>query len=1136
MKQASQSASKRVLAALAAVAALVVATMSASTGVPGGGGQEVLGGHEARAGEVLVRLRAPHDQAAVSELAGEIEADRERPIGGTGVRLFHSRKFSADELVRRLSRHGKVAYAEPNYIVRALQRPTDPQFSQLWGLLNVGQAINGGLPGTPGADIKASAAWSVSTGSRDVAVGVIDTGIDYTHPDLIPNVWSAPTAFSVTLNGIVRTCAAGTHGFNAIDKTCDPMDDHNHGTHVSGTIGAAANNDIGVAGINWATSIIAAKFLAADGSGTTADAIDAIEFLIQAKAAFAASGAANVRVLSNSWGDDAFSQALLDEINRANEHNMLFVAAAGNNGLPNDLFPMYPATYQAPNVVSVAATDSSDRRAYFSNYGGTTVHLGAPGMDILSTTIGNTYSYFNGTSMATPHVSGAAALVLSVCGLDTAALKADLLDTVDAVAGLSGVTITGGRLNLDRAIRACSAPPEVPIGLTAAPGNGQVALAWMPTSASRYNVKRGLAAGGPYTTIGSPNATAYVDRAVSNDVTYYYVVSAVNLLGESANSAEVSATPRIPPDLVVAAVTGPFTAGAGATIQVTDTIKNQGAGAASASTTRFYLSKNLGLDASDILLGGGRTVPSLPPGASNAGTSAVTMPATLPAGTYYLITAADGDNVVAEASETNNLRMGAITIGPDLALSALPAPATVTPGATIPVSDTVKNRGAGSAPASITRFYLSMDSRFDAADTVLDGSRGVPALAAGASSAASTPVTLPDVMAVGTYYLIARADADNAVSETSKANNTAARAIRTGPDLIVAALAVPSAAGAGGALVVSDTTKNDGSMGVGASTTRFYLSANPTLDASDQRLDGAHAVGPLAPGESSTASTTLILPSALPTGTYYVIASADADGVISESDDTNNTRAAAVVIGPDLIISALVVAAVVPPGSQISVTDTVKNQGGGSAGPSVTRFYLSTNMSFDAGDILLGEGRMVPALAAGASSSGATGLTIPAGTVAGTYYVIAKADGNDAVQERSEANNTGARAVQIGCDLVVSALVLPYSGVSGSAILVKDTTRNQGSTVAGASITRFYLSTNLALDAGDILLPESRAIPALEAGASSAGSTSVTLPNGLTAGTYFIVAKADDSNSVLEGSETNNTFAVAIRILAAAGP
>src|SRR5262249_38325186 len=177
------------------------------------------------------------------------------------------------------------------------------------------------------------------------------------------------------------------------------------------------NNGVGVVGVNWTTSIIGAKFLNASGSGSTADAVNAIDFVIKTKQAFASSNAANVRVLSNSWGGGGFSQALLDEVNLANSNDILFVAAAGNNASNNDATPFYPASFNAPNVIAVAATDYTDHLASFSNYGTKSVLLAAPGVGIVSTTIGNTYSNFSGTSMATPHVSGAAALVLSHCGL-----------------------------------------------------------------------------------------------------------------------------------------------------------------------------------------------------------------------------------------------------------------------------------------------------------------------------------------------------------------------------------------------------------------------------------------------------------------------------------------------------------------------------------------------------------------------------------------------------------------------------------------------------------------------------------------------------------------------------------------------
>jgi subtilisin family serine protease len=211
-----------------------------------------------------------------------------------------------------------------------------------------------------------------------------------------------------------------------------------------------------VSGVNWTASIMGAKFLDNTGSGTTVDAINAIEFVIQAKNAFVSMAGANVRVLSNSWGGGGFSQALLDEVNKANASGMLFVAAAGNNGSSNDFSPAYPASYNAPNVVSVAASDNTDRLAAFSNFG-SSVQLAAPGVNILSTTIGNTYQFFSGTSMATPHVSGSAALILSTCALDTATLKTTILTNVDVVPVLAGLVGTSGRLNVEKALRACAA-------------------------------------------------------------------------------------------------------------------------------------------------------------------------------------------------------------------------------------------------------------------------------------------------------------------------------------------------------------------------------------------------------------------------------------------------------------------------------------------------------------------------------------------------------------------------------------------------------------------------------------------------------------------------------------------------------
>jgi serine protease len=418
----------------------------------------LIDGREVVANEAIVRFNATDDlqrQTFVDNAISLVNASDHRRIGPDQLNMFHirSKNMNTRELVNMLSKLAGVQYAEFNYVYHAGLTPNDTRFGQMWGLNNTGQVVSG-QTGVPGADISAVQAWDVSTGSTSVVVGVIDTGVDYNHPDLAANIWSAPASFTVTVGGQTITCPAGSHGFNAVANTCNPLDDNNHGTHTSGTIGARGNNGQGVVGVNWTTRIMGLKFLNASGSGNTADAIECIQFAVQAKQRFGAS--ANVRVLSNSWGGGGFSQALLDAINSANSNNMLFVAAAGNANSNNDTTAFFPANYNAPNVLAVAATDNRDNKSSFSNFGATTVDLGAPGTSILSTVRNGGFAVFSGTSMATPHVSGAAALVLSRCSLSTSALKANLMNNVDRISSLSGRTVSGGRLNVDRAIRACS--------------------------------------------------------------------------------------------------------------------------------------------------------------------------------------------------------------------------------------------------------------------------------------------------------------------------------------------------------------------------------------------------------------------------------------------------------------------------------------------------------------------------------------------------------------------------------------------------------------------------------------------------------------------------------------------------------
>jgi len=448
-------------------------------------------------GEVLVKFQAGVSSNDIASLERGTDIDRGEQISsvtsGTIWRL-HSSSLTTDALKLSLQTNTSIVYIEPNYILHIVDSPNDTLYSQLWNLKNTGQTV-GGSQGFPGADISAESAWGVTTGSSTIVVGVVDTGVDYTHPDLAANIWSNPGGKGNVL------CAAGTHGFNAITGTCDPRDDHYHGTHVSGTIGAVGNNSLGVVGVAWTTSIMALKFLDSSGSGTTAGAIAAIDFAVQAKI-----DGVNVRILSNSWGGGGFSKSLLDEINKANENDILFVAAAGNDSQNNDTSPHYPANYSTPNMISVAATDNRDALAYFSDYGPTSVHLGAPGVNVLSCFPGGSYQTLSGTSMATPHVAGVAALVLAKTpGMTTAQVKSAILDNTDPISSLSGKTITGGRLNAAKAVGAplgpdfsmLVSPPSrsVPQGgsttytLTITPSNGfsgsvNLAVTGLPTGAS----------------------------------------------------------------------------------------------------------------------------------------------------------------------------------------------------------------------------------------------------------------------------------------------------------------------------------------------------------------------------------------------------------------------------------------------------------------------------------------------------------------------------------------------------------------------------------------------------------------------------------------------------------------------------
>ncbi len=414
-------------------------------------------------GELIVGFEGGSSQAqqnaAVAQAGGTRTASFQQ-IRAVLVRVPPSLTAVATKLLLGLP---QVRYVEPNHVVRTVETtPNDPSFNQLWGLSNTGQT-----GGTADADVDAPEAWDVSTGSSDVVVGVTDTGVDFSHPDLAQQQWvnagencgsTDPAAVCADRSDAVDDDGNGYvddwRGWDFVSDDNNPFDDHRHGTHVAGTIGAVGDNGIGVAGVNWNVKIMALKFLNSAGSGTTADAV--------AATLYAADKGAHVS--SNSWGGGPFDQSLLDAIEYGANRGMLFVAAAGNDGRNNDTTPFYPSSNASEAIVSVAATDHADALAFFSNYGAASVDLGAPGVNILSTTPGNAYESFSGTSMATPHVAGVAALLKArYPDASLYGLKALLLRSVDPVASLAGRTTTGGRLNAFNAV-SCVDTPKVWLG------------------------------------------------------------------------------------------------------------------------------------------------------------------------------------------------------------------------------------------------------------------------------------------------------------------------------------------------------------------------------------------------------------------------------------------------------------------------------------------------------------------------------------------------------------------------------------------------------------------------------------------------------------------------------------------------
>ncbi len=534
----------RQLLAGAALALLMGSAAGASDHVPG---------------ELLVRWKPRTLASARAQAMEGLGAERLASFHLAGLERLRVDGVSVEEAVARLALDTRVEYAEPNYLWSIDRTPDDALYPEQWGFHNSGQT--GGLAGS---DIHAEAAWERFTGEPALLIGNIDTGAQYDHPDLAANIWTNPG--EVPGNGVDddgNGYVDDVHGYDFLNHDGDPRDDNGHGTHTTGTIAAVGNNGIGVTGVVWRAKIVVLKFLGSTGSGPTSAAVEALEYATRL----------GVRLTNNSWGGALYSRALEDAIDAAGAAGQLFVAAAGNARSDTDLHPQYPSALGSDCIVSVAATDHADQLASFSNYGLTSVDLAAPGVDILSTAMGDNYRLLSGTSMASPHVAGACAFLMGrFPAMPAAEVKSRLLRFSDPLPGLAGRCVSGGRLNLELA---AADPDSVPPGgiadlaVTSA-GSNSLDLAWTATgddgsagTASRYELRVATEPITPETFASSRLVTATAPhlagssesrrvRGLENRTTYWFAMLARDEFGNPGSLSNVATGTTLgPPTLAL---------------------------------------------------------------------------------------------------------------------------------------------------------------------------------------------------------------------------------------------------------------------------------------------------------------------------------------------------------------------------------------------------------------------------------------------------------------------------------------------------------------------------------------------------------------------------------------------------------
>ncbi|NOZ53313.1 MAG: S8 family serine peptidase, partial [Gammaproteobacteria bacterium] len=831
--------------------------------------------------------------------------------------------MSVDEALAILKQDSDVEVAEPNYEVSIAATPNDPRYPELWNMHNIAQT-----GGTPDADIDGPEAWDITTGDGNVIIGVIDTGVDYTHEDLKDNMWTNPG--EIPGNGIDddgNGYVDDVHGYDFVNDDGDPMDDHGHGTHVAGTIAGVGDNNIGVVGVNWNAKIAGIKFLPAVGSGSTAGAINSIIY----------ANNNGIKITNNSWGGGHFSQALLDAINAGG----LFVAAAGNARTNTDNVSFYPAAYISDNIISVAATDHNDALASFSNYGLTSVDLAAPGVRILSTVPygscplcnSSGYEWLQGTSMAAPHVAGAAALMQSVIPQSTTAqLKTWIMDSVDPVAALNGRVVTGGRLNINTLLS------NSDYGLTLDPGTvslrtGQSTTATLTIIAlETFNGPLLLQVdnSNPALTVTLSKTTVDIQPGDVDTVTV--TVSADFSLSPGSYTYRLIATDAANIEKNIEATVDVI--GVDYEILVTPaSVTINGAQSAAytvalESIEGFNEPVTLSFSTSDDTILGTFSENPVTLSADTITTVdlSVSTTASTQNGVHELqVNASDGSRNRTASAQLN-------VVQKDLTVSALTGTSLIGLQGLLSMNFTIANQGPVNTSGRIYyQIVLSDDAVISSEDTVLR-STYFRNLTANSSRNITYSTVLPAAIAQGNYYLGVIIDSTGQYDESDENNNTRAQPVQvvnSVQDAMITSLNSSSTTiRKGTTVVLSGTLKNGGTNAMNGLATNYYFSTDNVITADDY-LIGSNSTD-LAPGQSAAqfvSSAALYLDS----GDYYFGIIVDPDNVFTETDEGNNVIVSSTVItisdNRDLTVSALTGTSLIGLQGLLSMNFTIANQG-----------------------------------------------------------------------------------------------------------------------------------------------------------------------------------------------------------------